>query len=70
MNDDEAALFMMTLAALQAAETADSGSASKGFIESAEPMAATCTVETSEEVSAESVGSKTDAKVERSDSKA
>jgi len=46
MNDDEAALFMMTLAALQ---TADGGGASKGFIESAEPMTATCTVERSDE---------------------
>lgn len=47
MNDEEAALFAMTLAALNAADTADS--ASKGFIESAEPTTATCTVERSDE---------------------
>jgi len=45
MNEDEAALFAMTLAALNADD--DSGSASKGFIESAEPTTATCTVERS-----------------------
>lgn len=44
MNDEEAALFMMTLAALN--ERVDS--AQKGFIESAEPMTADVTVERSE----------------------
>lgn len=42
MNDEEAALFMMTMAALSAD---DGGGASKGFIESAEPTTATCEVE-------------------------
>lgn len=46
MNNEEAALFAMTLAALQ---TADGGSASKGFIESAEPTTATCEVEYADE---------------------
>jgi hypothetical protein len=45
MNDDEAALFLLTLAALGNQE---SGSASPGLIEDAEPMTATCTVERSE----------------------
>lgn len=66
MNDEEAALFAMTLAALQAAETADDGSASKGFIESAEPMTATCEVERSEERTAESASAERGAEVERS----
>jgi len=50
MNEDEAALFAMTLAALQAAD--DGGSAETGLIESAEPMTATCTVERSDEAKA------------------
>jgi hypothetical protein len=44
MDENEAALFMATLAALQS----NGGSASKGFIESAEPMTATCTVKRTE----------------------
>lgn len=43
MDEEEAALFMMTLAALNAAE--QGGSAEAGLIESAEPMTATCEVE-------------------------
>jgi hypothetical protein len=49
---DAAALFAMTLAALQAADTANDGSASRGLIESAEPMTATCTVERSDDYEA------------------
>jgi hypothetical protein len=48
MDEEEAALFAMTLAALEAADMENGGGASKGFIESAEPMTATCTVERSE----------------------
>jgi hypothetical protein len=44
MDDDEAALFLLTLAALNQ----ESGSAQPGLIEDAEPMTATCTVERSE----------------------
>lgn len=46
MNDEEAALFMATLSALQAD---GGGSAERGLIESAEPMTATATVERSDE---------------------
>lgn len=45
MDSEEATLFAMTLAALKS----NSGGASKGFIESAEPTTATCTVERSDE---------------------
>lgn len=47
MNQTEAQLFAMTLAALDSADTANS--AETGRIENAEPMTATCTVERSEE---------------------
>lgn len=47
MNEEEAALFALTLAALQNEQ--DDGSASKGIIEDAEPMTATCEVEYSDE---------------------
>lgn len=45
MNEQEAAVFMMALAAL-----ADDGgqSAEKGIFDDAEPMTATCTVERSD----------------------
>lgn len=45
MNATETQLFLMTLAALEAAE---SNSAESGLIESAEPTTASCTVERSE----------------------
>jgi hypothetical protein len=45
MDDEEAALFVMTLAALNAAQE---GGADKGLIQNAEPTTATCTVERSE----------------------
>ena len=44
MNDDEAALFAMTLEALQSSN----GGASCGLVEDAEPMTATCNVEYSD----------------------
>lgn len=44
MNDEEAALFALTLAALA---SQDDGSAERGLIESAEPTTATCEVERS-----------------------
>lgn len=47
MNEQEAALFLAALGALEAAD--EDESASKGFIEDAEPMTATCTVEYSDE---------------------
>lgn len=45
MNEEEARVFMATLAAL----SADSGSAKTSLIEDAEPMTATCTVEYSDD---------------------
>ena len=44
MNGEEAALFAMTMAAL---DESDNGSAESGLIENTEPTTASCTIERS-----------------------